>query len=580
MQTAIQYKLNFNPKTHLIHVSVSISAPEETVLVRLPTWIAGSYMMREFAKHLVTIEGNCTIQKLDKSTWQLSQKWLITEPWVLNYAVYAYDLSVRGAYLDDSRCFFNATSVCLSVDGYAQAPHQLHIVQPSEQALWTVATMLDKVAVDASGFGVYQAADYDELADTPVDMAPMRRFEFDVAGATHEFVVSGCVADFDAARLVADTQAICQAQIDFFGTGHPFKKRRYIFMLYVGNGIYGGLEHRDSTALMCDRKSLPALGANERSDDYVTLLGLISHEYFHNWNVKRIKPAAFVPYDLSQENYTTLLWAFEGITAYYDDVFLVRAGLISPERYLGLMAKTLSAVERTAGRHQQSLAEASFDAWIKQYRPDENAPNSHISYYTKGSLAALCLDLVIRNQTQQRLSLDDVMRQLWQDYLAQGDDYQGVGEGDWEAIAAQVTGLNLSDFFELAIRSTTDLPVTDCLAVGGVALEWQTANIAADLGVTATPHAMGLLLNHVKSGGAAEAAGLAGGDILLALNGLKVGKTLEETLAAYETETTLSYHAFRREYLLSGLVTLQASSPHTAVLKAFNDSALQAWLKP
>ncbi|MBY0346613.1 MAG: peptidase M61 [Neisseriaceae bacterium] len=579
MQTRIQYNLNFNPKTHLIHVNLTILAPEERLLVRLPTWIAGSYMVREFAKQVVTLEGNCTVQKVDKSTWQLSQKRLAAEPWVLNYTVYAYDLSVRGAYLDGSRCFFNATSVCLAVDGYEQVPHQLHIVQPSEQTLWTVATMLDPIAVDASGFGVYQALDYDELADTPVDMAQTRCFEFEVAGAAHEFVVSGCVTDFDAARLMADTQAICQAQIDFFGTGHPFKKGRYIFMLYVGNRIYGGLEHRDSTALMCDRKSLPALGESERSDDYVTLLGLISHEYFHNWNVKRIKPAAFVPYDLSKENYTTLLWAFEGITAYYDDVFLVRSGLISSERYLGLMAKTLSAVERTAGRHQQSLAAASFDAWIKQYRPDENAPNSHISYYTKGSLAALCLDLLIRDKTQHCLSLDDVMRQLWQDYLAQGDDYQGVGEGDWEAIAAQVTGLNLSDFFELAIRSTADLPVIQSLAEGGVALEWQTANIAADLGVTATPHAMGLLLNHVKTGGAAEAAGLAGGDILVALNGLKVGKTLDETLLGYGAETTLSYHAFRREYLLSGQVTLQASVPHTAVLKVVNENALHAWLK-
>src|SRR3569623_944611 len=216
---------------------------------------------------------------------------------------------------------------------------------------------------------------------------------------------------------------------------------RYVFMtLAVGDGN-GGLEHRASTALICSRGDLPVQGSKEMSDGYRSYLGLCSHEYFHTWNVKRINPAAFAPYDLQAEAYTTLLWLFEGFTSYYDDLMLVRGGVIEQADYCKLLAKTVNGVLRGGGRSKQSVAESRFDAWIKYYRQDENAPNAIVSNYTKGSLGALALDLTIRAETRGRKSLDDVMRALWQrygrDFYAPGGG-RGIDEDEVEALSAEV----------------------------------------------------------------------------------------------------------------------------------------------
>ena len=221
------------------------------------------------------------------------------------------------------------------------------------------------------------------------------------AACTHEFVVAGAWPGFDGARLLADARRICEAQVAFWhGRGKP-PLSRYVFLLNAVDDGYGGLEHRASTALLCARRQLPRQGVSESSDGYVTLLGLISHEYFHTWNVKRLKPRDFERIDFSRENYTRLLWFFEGFTSYYDDLLLLRAGLIDAPRYLRLLAKTVSGVLATPGRRQQSVAESSFDAWIKYYRSDENTPNATISYYAKGSLVALALDLSLRGGRRQ-----------------------------------------------------------------------------------------------------------------------------------------------------------------------------------
>src|SRR5690606_9976933 len=309
---------------------------------------------------------------------------------------------------------------------------------------------------------------------------PVERGEFALAtfrahGVQHDVVITGNVPNLDLPRLTSDLRKICEAQIALF---EPASRRapmkRYVFMtLAVGDG-YGGLEHRASTALICSRNDLPVKGQKEVGDGYRSYLGLCSHEYFHTWNVKRIKPDAFAPYDLRSENYTTLLWLFEGFTSYYDDLMLVRSGVIDEDAYCKLVAKTLNSVLRGTGRKKQSVAESSFDAWVKYYRQDENASNAIVSYYAKGSLIGLALDLTIRSGTRGKRSLDDVMRALWDRYgrdFYTPDGGRGVSESELEALLDEVAGFSLKRFIDRYVRGTDDLPLADLLEPFGVELK-------------------------------------------------------------------------------------------------------------
>ncbi|MDC7711422.1 M61 family metallopeptidase [Vogesella indigofera] len=588
MSFAVRYRLcPLDPQAHLFEVSLTIRQPAAAgQVLRLPAWIPGSYMIREFARHIVAIRAECggkavALQKLDKHSWQAAP---VKGALTLHYTVYAFDLSVRGAYLDPQRGFYNGTSVFLQADGFEHEPCEVELLPPPDKALakWQVATSLPATDIKKSGFGRYRAANYDELIDHPVELGEFERITFKACGVPHEFIVSGKY-QADLKRLAADSKRICEWQIRFFGEPAPFE--RYVFMLYVGGDIYGGLEHRASTALVASRDDLPRHDEDGISDGYLKLLGLISHEYFHSWNVKRMKPAAFTPYDLNREGHTTLLWAFEGITSYYDDLALLRCGLIDDKRYLGLLAKTISGVLRGNGRTRQTLADSSFDAWTKYYRQDENSPNSIVSYYTKGALTALALDLHIRRETGGTKSLDTVMLALWQKWLADG---QGLAEDEWERVAEEVTGLKLGQFFDMAIRSTTDLPLAELLATQGVQMQMVAADGPADsgsvvdefgavslrptLGVKSAPDALGVRLLSVLDGGAAQAAGLAGGDVLIAVNGLKVGD-LDKAISRCRIGDTVKIHAFRRDELNTYKVTLAASAADTCRLRLEDNGA-------
>lgn len=334
---------------------------------------------------------------------------------------------------------------------------------------------------------------------------------------------------------------------------------RYVFLVTAVGSGYGGLEHRASTALLCSRNDLPFAGMSGLPEGYRTFLGLCSHEYFHTWNVKRIKPAAFTPYDLERENYTTLLWAFEGFTSYYDDLALLRSGAIELKDWLELMAKTISNVLRTPGRLKQSLAESSFDAWSKFYRPDENTPNAVVSYYAKGALFALALDLTLRAKTDGRVSLDDVMRALWEKH---GKTGIGVGEDDIRRIAEECSGLKLKRLFADGVSGTHDLPLRKLLAPFGVdlTLEVTAAAKTPSLGVKINAEANvanEIRLATVFDGGAAQTAGLAAGDALVAVDGLRVTpSTLDKLLARHQPGDTVRIHAFRRDELMEFTVRL------------------------
>ena len=517
---------------HLFRVTLTLPKPSSLQRFSLPVWIPGSYLVREFSKNLQNLRAHqgrrgVAVSQIDKCSWNVVCN--AAKPLVVTYEIYALDNSVRTAWLDVSRGFFNGTSMFLRVEGQTDAVHHVNIVAPTSPKTWSLVTGLTCVEVSKNGFGSYCAENYDELVDCPVEMGEFWSGSFNACGITHRFVVAGAPPTFDGARLLADTQKICETEINFWhspgkpNTGiskPPFTS--YLFMLNAVDDGYGGLEHRNSTALICNRKDLPRLAASPGSpkaavkgnaadasppkltEGYTTLLGLISHEYFHTWNVKRLRPAEFASYNYAAENYTELLWFFEGFTSYYDDLLLRRAGLIDDATYLKLLTKSINQVLQTPGRKVQSVAQASLDAWIKYYRQDENTPNATVSYYSKGSLVALCLDLTLR--AEGKTTLDAVMRALWLRCMA-----GPMVEADLLAVLKSLGGRSFETELAVWVHSTDDMPLETLLLGTGVGVLHEPSQLAQALGLRVT-EGTAVQIKNVLRGGAAEAAGFASGD--------------------------------------------------------------------
>lgn len=573
--------LHYHVELHHLHahqyrVTLRIATPAAQQLVSLPVWIPGSYLVREFAKNLQELNARqngqpIAVQQLSKHQWQLDCS--ANAPVELSYLVNAYDTSVRTAWLDQRRGFFNGTSLLLRVHGQEAQPHQLRISPSAQVPDWKLATGLSAVEVDAQGFGTYTAGNYDELVDCPIEMGNFWSSSFTARGVPHRFVVAGAPASFDGERLLRDAQKVCEAEIDFWGVA-PHSS--YVFMLNVTHDGYGGLEHCNSTALICSRSDLPRQGVDKASDGYVQLLGLISHEYFHTWNVKRLRPAELVPYNYDQENYTELLWFFEGFTSYYDDLLLRRAGLIDNATYLKLITKTLNQVQQTPGRKVQSVAQSSFDAWVKYYRQDENTANATVSYYTKGALVAMSLDLKLRQEGQT--TLDAAMRALWQ--RCQGS---AMSEADVLTVLQALTGRSWETELQAWVHGTQELPVTELLAAHGVAADADQPVPAQALGLR-VQESHSVLIKQVLRGGLAEQAGMMAGDewygIEIGGQGWRLGK-LEE-LAMYAPQGTTSITALvarDRQLLRLTLPLPQASAPLSNYkLRVQDEAAVNRWL--
>ncbi|HQR71302.1 MAG TPA: PDZ domain-containing protein [Burkholderiaceae bacterium] len=570
---SVQYAIRpADPAAHLFHVVCRVERPDpQGQLFMLPAWAPGSYMVREFARHIVRISAvagrrKLPLTKLDKHTWRAAP---VKGPLEVACEVYAWDQSVRAAHLDETHGFFNGTSVFLLPIGHEHSGCSVDILPPAgdRYAHWKVITGLTPArATRRLGFGTYLAANYEELIDCPVEMGAFELGRFDVLGVPHEIAVTGRVPRLDMQRLTTDLAVLCEQQIRLF---EPRSRRapfaRYAFMtLAVGDG-YGGLEHRNSTALICKRDDLPYAGMKDSTEGYRTFLGLASHEYFHSWNVKRIRPAAFVPYDLTQENYTRLLWAFEGFTSYYDDLMLVRAGLLTPTQYLETVTRTMTTVMQRSSRLKQSVADSSFDAWIKYYRQDENAPNSVVSYYQKGALVGLALDLAIRAQTKGRRSLDDVMRLLWRRYRTAGADYGGVDEDELATVADEATGLALAPLLDEWTQGTRDPDFARLLQPFGIEFAARPALDSptfALLGVRIAAGGSDCALSHVHDGTPAQSAGLSAHDVLVALDGLRVTATnLDRLLARHAPGDSVEVLAFRRDELMRFTLRLAERPP-------------------
>ncbi|WP_456379837.1 M61 family metallopeptidase [Thiolapillus sp.] len=569
------------PTKHLFRVTLAIDQPDpEGQRLSMPAWIPGSYMIRDFAKNIISINALCdgepvALAKLDKQTWRAAP---VSGALVVEYEVYAWDLSVRGAYLDTTRGFFNGTSMFLQVAGQEHMPSLVHMEKPAgeECASWKLATSMRAVSVDQSGFGSHAADSYADLIDHPVEMGHFQELEFAVDDVPHRMTFSG-KCHFDKNRVSRDLQRICTYHARFFGE-LPIKS--YLFLIMASGDGYGGLEHMDSTSLLCKRDDLPSLGMGETTAGYIKFLGLCSHEYFHLWNVKRIRPEVFKQADLSREVYTELLWAFEGITSYYDDLALVRSGCIEPKKYLELLARTITRVMRSSGRLKQTVAESSFDAWTRFYQQDENAPNVIISYYSKGALVAFGLDMQLRESTREQRSLDDFMRKLWEEH---GKKDKGVTEGALEQLANAVAGTDLAEFFARAVHDTQELPLEEWLASVGIGYQLRPARNQEDWGgvrdesgevepkpvLGARYRQQGDLveLAQVFDGGSAQEAGLAAGDRLIAIDGLQAtAKNLDTLIGQFDPGAKVQVHAFRRDELMSFSLCIQAAPRDTCEL--------------
>ena len=533
---AIQYTIwSADLHGHRFGVKLRIEKPSpDGQVLQMPTWIPGSYLIRDFSKHIESIEAfavdnpnqQLTLERINNDQWRLPQ---ISGPVEILTTIYAFDSSVRAAYLDTERAFINPSSLCLAVKGQESLPCALVLIPPKDACShsWTVQTGLRAAKVDAQGYGFYLAKDYDDLLDHPIAMGEFQIAQWQSNGTPHAMAIQGCIHEVDLERLQDDLQAICTSTIGLFEPKTkkaPFQS--YLFLVNAVLAGYGGLEHRNSTALLCKRDQIPQMNTPLDESAYREFLGLCSHEYFHAWLVKRIQPKAFQPYQLDRRNHTRLLWLFEGFTSYYDDLQLLRSKRIDLKTYLKLVANNWNGILRGPGRLKQSLADSSFDAWTKYYQADENTPNAVVSYYGKGALLALGLDLKIRDFTKNRQSLDDVMRAIWHKH---GVTLEGIAEDGLDEIVIQAIGSGFTktwnEFKTRYIFGSEDIPIQRWLPNTITAKpksHSKLEKIKLQLGMRYTEVNGWLKVTHVLDGGAAQLAGLAPGDLLASINGERI----------------------------------------------------------
>ena len=565
----LHYQIEFDDyRQHLIHVTLRFVA-DPTQVLSLPTWIPGSYLIREFSKHIESVraydeEGRLLeIQKFEKNKWRLfnTDHELIT----VEYDVYAYDLSVRGAYVDQTRLYVNPACACLGLEGQEDKAVEVELFLPDELEHFQLATGMASKSLVKGRFTL-KAKNYAELIDAPFELAEQTRFSFEANGIPHEFVVSGKHA-MNAARMQQDIEKICATEISMFGSA-PFSN--YTFMTMATANSYGGLEHPNSTSLISPREDLPkANEPEEPSEDYQRFLGLCSHEYFHSWLVKFIRPENFVNYDLNKEGYTSLLWIFEGFTSYYDDLILLRSGVISQASYIKLLKTQIDRYLQNPGRFVQSVSESSFDAWVKFYRQDENSNNAGTSYYNKGCLVALCLDLGLRLRGS---SLDALMRKLYEN-AQKGIQ---VHERTIVELCNELTGDNWIEQINHLINTTDELPLDQLFPEFGLSYSLKNDK-SLPLGLKLVEKPEGVLVQSARRDGAAAQAGLSAHDVIIAIDGLKATVKLIEKYA--KQEGIYSILAFRRDELMSFDVKAAGSELTEVELKVEDQAKAEKWFK-
>lgn len=593
----IQYEVSLSSIAgHLFDVSLYIHSPNIAgQRLSLPAWIPGSYMIRDFAKHLISLtaldsQGNSLqVSKLDKQTWQVTPT---KNPITIKYQLYAFDLSVRGAYINDQYGFFNGSNIFLEVQGQSNSPCLLRINKAENlfcnyHVSTTMSYLSNQTELNAD---LYEAQNYAELIDHPVLMGGFDSLSFKIADIDCELVFAGGHQS-DMQRIADDLSLLCQQHIELFGSSAPIK--RYVFITLLTDAAFGGLEHRASTALMYARNDLP--GFDEPtipSDTYRNFLSLCSHEFFHTWHVKRIRPIELVEGTLADETYTEQLWIYEGFTSYYDDLLVQRSNIIPVENYLSVVAQNLTRLQRNIGRTKQTITASSFDAWTKFYKQDESAINNIVSYYNKGAIVALCLDLAIRLASKQHYSLDSVMQVLWRDF---GQTAKATPKTVIHDILQQDLQLNIEYYFDLdkALYSTEELPVARLLKEFGVLVNYRAKTDLNDKGgntaTKVTKHDfgaqfkalnIGIEITQVAEQSSAYAAGILVGDIVVAIDNWQVNATnVLNMIDRLKTNTPVRVSLFRDKRLLQVMLDVRPAPLDTVYLSIENSEKMQLWLQ-
>jgi len=518
--TSISFTVSMSkPHTHLLEVEMQISRglaawPKEETLV-MPVWTPGSYLIREFERHVqdfaVTDGSGRQLDwaKISKNSWRIKTNG--ADQWKVNYRVYANELSVRTNELNSDHAFWNNAALLMYLDGSLTHPATIH-VNPAPG--WKVATGLPPVPGEKNTF---QAENFDILYDSPFEVSNFKQIDFTVRGVPHRIVIDG-EGNYDPALMKAEVQKIVETEVAMFG---EIPYHDYTFFLHLRPTGGGGLEHLNSTALGFRRFGF------DGASGYRRFGALVAHEFFHLWNVKRIRPDALGPFDYTKENHTKLLWVAEGITEYYGQLMLRRTGLISDEAYLAHLASQIQDVQDTPGRKLMSAEDASFNSWIKEYRPDENSINSQISYYDTGELLGLLLDLEIRRRSNNAKSLDDVMRLLYTEFFKRNRNYTPA---DFQRVCETAAGSSLDDFFARYVRGTDEFPYNQMLAAAG--LEIQQAGVAIEqvdhvgdiirsayLGAELEDSGEFVSVKSVRTGSPAYEQGLNAKDLIIAIDG-------------------------------------------------------------
>lgn len=554
------------PHTHLLEVDIGIrraaAGPQEELLV-MPVWTPGSYLVREFARHVQDFAARdaagqaLTWEKTNKNTWRVITNG--SRDWHASYRVYANELSVRTSELNTSHAFWNSANILMYPEGHLASPSTIRVLAPD---VWKVATGLPAVVGQKNTF---RAENFDVLYDSPFEVSNFKTLVFNVKGVAHRIVIDG-EGNYDTERMRRDLQKIVETQIEVMGGDIPY--RDYTFILHVRANAGGGLEHANSTALGYPRfgfritggdratsASPTASGTPER--DYRGFLSLVSHEFFHLWNVKRIRPDALGPFDYTQENYTKVLWVAEGVTDYYADLLLRRAGLITENEFLTATARSIQTLQNTPGRLVQSVEESSFDTWIKFYRQDENSVNSQVSYYDKGAILGLLLDLEIRKRTNGAKSLDDVMRYLNTEFAKKNRNY---GPADFQKACELVAGSSLEDFFRRFVRGTEELDYNAAFEAVGLRLDTNAGGAGVErvyFGADVAQEEGRLMVRRVYAGSPAYEQGLNAGDQIVALDNMRVTRDFfNARIAEKKPGDRIALSIFRFDDLSTLLITL------------------------
>ena len=514
-QEKIAFKVSFSePQAHYADIEMEISGLKtDQIDLKMPVWTPGSYLIREFAKNVETFKassaagGVLSASKVDKNTWRVNTSKNSTIK--ISYRVYSFEISVRTSFVDESHAFLSPSGLFLYPAGKLQLPSTVTIIPHKSWA--RISTGLDKVT---SRENTYSAPDFDILYDSPIEVGNQDVFEFSAAGVIHEVAMYGG-GNYDKEVLKRDMAKIVHEQTKVFGV-NPNKK--YVFIVHNFNSGGGGLEHLNSTVLGASRN------AYNTEAGLLRFLALVSHEYFHLWNVKRLRPIALGPFNYDEENYTSNLWIAEGFTAYYQDIFTKRAGLLNPEKYVEGLARAISAVENQPGNRVQTLSESSFDAWIKHYRPNENSPNSTISYYSKGSLIALIMDLEIIHSTKGKAGLDEVMKAMYDEYFVK--QKRGFTDKEFKTMAEKIAGHSLTDIYDNYINGLKTIDYNKYLNYAGLSLKDDAVQTTEPyLGIVTSLREGKMIIAQVARGSGAWNDGLNVNDEMVSIDNYVIKKT-------------------------------------------------------